>query len=96
MLNCWSVINSSEQKRTQYTTSNYFSSINYDSLSIKMEQTLGDAASLASGTMRDGISSNLVSNYASNKSMWALHIHIWMMIIEMFIKLGQVKMMKLY
>lgn len=98
MLNCWKYANSEEHRRMSYNC-NYFPASNYDSISLKMEQTLSEVASLDSGAVQqDAISTNLSYNVtsghnssnAANKPLWSLQMHIWLLIVELFIKLGQV------
>jgi len=96
MLNCWKCANSEEQRRMS-NKCNYFPPSNYDSISLKMEQTLSEVASLDSGAVQqDAMSTNLSysltagNNSAANKPLWSLQMHIWLLIVELFIKLGQV------
>lgn len=92
MLGYWKIANCEEQKRTNYT-SNYFSSSSYDAVSLRMEQTLSEVASIDSGGVLPDASSHSHAsgnNNAANKSMWSLQLHIWILVIELFIKLNQV------
>ncbi len=100
MLNCWKNVNNEEQRKMSYNC-NYFPASNYDSISMKMEQTLSEVASLDSAAVQpmDAVSTNLSfnitagnnsNNSAANKPLWSLQMHIWLLIVELFLKLGQV------
>ncbi len=104
MLNCWKNVNNEEQRKMSYNC-NYFPASNYDSISMKMEQTLSEVASLDSGAVQpmDAISTNLSfnitnanNNSAANKPLWSLQMHIWLLIVELFLKLGQVCIQLIY
>ena len=72
---------------------------NYDNLSLKMEQTLGEVTSIDSGPgMSSGIGNSLAldtvshashSSFGRSKQLWSLHLHIWLLIVELFIKMNQ-------
>lgn len=96
MLNCWKFTNSEEQRRTSHNF-NYFPAPNYDTISLRMEQTLSEVASLDSTPVpNDAISQSFSmsvqnsSNKAANKPLWSLQMYIWLLIVEMFLKLGQI------
>ncbi len=108
MLNCWKNANSEEHRKMSYNC-NYFPTSNYDSISMKMEQTLSEVASLDSQPVQhmDAISNNLSfnitngitngnNNSAANKPLWSLQMHIWLLIVELFLKLGQVCIQFIY
>ncbi|XP_054156661.1 tetratricopeptide repeat protein 7B-like [Oppia nitens] len=111
MLNCWKFANNEEEKRLNYHF-NYFPNVNYDTISMKMEQTLSEVASLDSTPIppaNDAMSGTGVSlsghnhlggggggggtggaNSAINKPLWSLQMHIWLLIVELFLKLGHI------
>jgi tetratricopeptide (TPR) repeat protein len=63
-----------------------------------MEQTLSEVTSLDSipvnamtgGTnATDSLSNSSRSSSSNNKQMWNLHLHIWLLVVELYIKLDQ-------
>ena len=97
MLSCWNYTNREEQQRRASNNTNFLPTPNYDNISMKMEQTLSEVASLDSSPLpNDAVSATIsfstqnVTNKAANKPLWSLQMHIWLMIVEMFLKLGHV------
>ncbi|XP_074605550.1 tetratricopeptide repeat domain 7 isoform X2 [Brevipalpus obovatus] len=95
LLRCCKNAVNDDQDRILYCGNNLtLTGTNYDSLSLKMEQTLSEVASLDSspvlgdGTIIGGI--GLDGGSISQKQLWNLQIHLWILIAELYIKLGMV------
>lgn len=86
------------QSDTYHKTS-LLTGANYDNLSLRMEQTLGEVTSMDSGPGHayaigscyqiDSLSHASNSSLGKSKQMWTLHLHIWLLIVELFIKMDQ-------
>src|SRR5690348_357980 len=87
MLRCWKKVSMEEQDKTVYRSNSYLTGANYDTLSIRMEQTLSEITSLDSGPHEH---SHFSDSSSEGKQMWNIHMHIWILIVELYIKLGQV------
>lgn len=88
MLRCWKRVSMEEQDKTVYRSNSYLTGANYDTLSLRMEQTLSEITSLDSGPHEHSHFSN--HSGSEGKQMWNIHMHIWILIVELYIKLGQV------
>ena len=95
LLRCCKNALNDDQDRILYCGNNLtLTGTNYDSLSLKMEQTLSEVASLDSspvlgdGTVIGGL--GLDGGSISQKQLWNLQVHLWILIAELYIKLGMV------
>lgn len=75
--------------KSVYRSNNYLTGANYDTLSIRMEQTLSEVISLDSVSPNE--TSQVFNNSTTNatKQMWNVQIHIWTLVVELYLKLGQ-------
>jgi tetratricopeptide (TPR) repeat protein len=100
MLNQWKYANSEEHDRTSHGF-HYYPNANYDTISMRVEQTLSEVVSLdstpvptdAKSTATVGHMSahnNTSANRAATKPLWSLQMHIWILIVELFLRLGHV------
>lgn len=96
MLRCCRNALNDDQDKILYCGNNLaLTATNYDSLSLKMEQTLSEVASLDSSpvlgdTAMTG-SIGLDSSSISQKQLFNLQTHLWILIAELYIKLGMVR-----
>lgn len=78
-----------------YHRASLLTGANYDNLSLKMEQTLSEVTSLdslpviAGSAAADSFSNSSRSSTGKNKQLWNLHLHIWLLVVELYIKLDQ-------
>lgn len=110
MLKKWRYINSDESKKFNHRTSycSFIPSINYDTMSLRMEQTLSEVISLESAPLHTDAASqserryisqaSSVNGYSGNvtfsetgKHSWAFEMQIWLLIVDLFLKLDQVR-----
>lgn len=109
MLKKWRYINSDECKRFNHRTSycSFLPSISYDTMSLRMEQTLSEVISLESAPLHNAESvsqserkymshassvngdSGIVA-FTEGKHSWAFEMQIWLLIVDLFLKLDQV------
>lgn len=90
MIRCLKLATAEEKDNLHHSNHLTLTGTNYDNLSLKVEQTLSEAASLdscpalADETFKD--------NPTEAKQLWNFQIHIWIMIAELYIKLGLVNL----
>lgn len=109
MLKKWRYINSDECKRFNHRTSycSFLPSISYDTMSLRMEQTLSEVISLESAPLHNAESvsqserkymshassvngdSGIVA-FTEGKHSWAFEMQIWLLIVDLFLKLDQI------
>lgn len=108
MLKQWRYINSDESKKFIHRTSycSFLPSIsNYDTMSLRMEQTLSEVISLESAPIHGDTASQTERKYfsqassvngssgivafAEGKNSWAFEMQIWLLIVDLFLKLDQ-------
>lgn len=91
MLKCWKVASQEERDKITYRSNSFLTGANYDTLSLRMEQTLSEVISLDSGP-NSGEASQAFNNSSPNnvgKQLWNIQIHIWILIVELYVKMGQ-------
>ena len=85
-----------QQQQQQYqaisNSNSYLTGTNYDTLSLKMEQTLSEVASLDSGVSHVDCNASSMSNETSSnsKQLWNFQLQLWILVTSLFIKLGQI------
>ena len=81
-----------------YHRASLLTGANYDNLSLRMEQTLSEVTSLDSvpanttglgSAAADSLSNSSRTSNGKSKQLWNLHLHIWLLVIELYIKLDQ-------
>ncbi|KAI2798184.1 Tetratricopeptide repeat protein 7B [Blomia tropicalis] len=109
ILKQWRYLNSEQSKKFNHRTSycSFIPNINYDTMSLRMEQTLSEVISLesvpihvaenASQSERRYISQASSVNdcgdnmtFTDEKHSWAFEMQIWLMIVDLFLKLDQI------
>ncbi|RWS27119.1 tetratricopeptide repeat protein 5-like protein, partial [Leptotrombidium deliense] len=95
MLKCCKLISSGDQEKNHCSNNPCLTGTNYDTLSLKMEQTLSEVASIESVTLPGEGTSNtgsgvVLGSDSSVKRLWNFQIHVWTLVAELFIKLDQV------
>ncbi|RWS01321.1 tetratricopeptide repeat protein 5-like protein [Dinothrombium tinctorium] len=95
MLKCCKIAASGEQEKVTCGDTVNLTGTNYDTMSLRMEQTLSEVASVDSAPVQIEGMSITGSNAASSmnlgsKKLWNFHIHVWMLVAELFIKLNQI------
>jgi len=108
MLKKWRYLNSDESKKFNHRTSycSFMPSISYDTMSLRMEQTLSEVISLESAPILNDNASTIDRKYlsqassvnggschillAEGKHSWAFEMQIWLLIVDLFLKLDQV------
>ena len=91
LLKCWKQVN--EELPNRPPCKSLLTGANFDNQSIRMEQTMSEVTSMDSegwtkGATRDG---SVISNLSdsNSKHLWNIQLHIWLMIVELYIKLEQ-------
>lgn len=95
MLRCCKNLPNEDKDKVLYSGNNVtLTGTNYDTLSLKMEQTLSEIVSLDScpilGEGAITIGPGLEDGSLGQKQLWNLQLHLWILIAELYIKLGLV------
>ncbi|XP_053206317.1 tetratricopeptide repeat protein 7B-like isoform X1 [Panonychus citri] len=93
MLRCCKNLPNEDKDKVLYSGNNVtLTGTNYDTLSLKMEQTLSEIVSLDScpilGEGAITIGPGLEDGSLGQKQLWNLQLHLWILIAELYIKLG--------
>ena len=109
MLRQWRTLQSKERKMSNTRvscTNSFLPNISYDTMSLRMEQTLSEVISMESVPIHNesnslsdkrfmsqtssinGLSTHVSMN--SQHNTWAFEMQIWLLIIDLFLKLDQV------
>lgn len=109
MLKQWRTMQSKERKMSNNRIScanSFLPNVNYDTMSLRMEQTLSEVISMESvpfpnennslsdkrfmsqNSSINGLSTHVSMNNQNNT--WAFEMQIWLLIIDLFLKLDQV------
>ena len=92
LLKCWKQANEELPNRPVHTRS-IMTGATCDNQSIRMEQTMSEVTSMDSESWhriatRDGSLMSTLSD-SNSKNLWNIQLHIWLMIVELYIKLEQ-------
>ena len=92
MIRCFKLTTSEERASNIYHNNHLtLTGTNYDNLTLRVEQTLSEAASLDScPVLVDEAFKDTQTFRSETRQLWNLQIHIWIMIAELYIKLGLV------
>ncbi|KAI1289298.1 Tetratricopeptide repeat protein 7B [Halotydeus destructor] len=88
MLKCWKIALNEEQEKTVLRSNSYLTGANYDTMSLRMEQTISEITSLDSIPLNEKSSGNSAS--LPGQQMWNIHMNIWIMIVELYLKLEKI------